>query len=281
MTEVAVDTLPPADQGKRVFDKLQIQSETAKVGVNPEGGYITSWQVKKPSGDFEDILYTGNSIRRTGIPTLFPYYGEGGDKGDSHGFGRNSMWTIDAEKSTGKKVVMTLSSEQISPEAKEKYPYPFDAEITIETKEDGSLVYNLHVINKGQENLPLSPGLHPYWAVSHKDKSAITINGMEGFDAKTTDWEQNPPDNVVTYKGKTTISFPGKDISIEDITEDGSVIKYLVVWSQTPQEDDSNFVCVEPVCGKDNDINNSPILVKPNGLWDMRIRFSTTFDPAG
>lgn len=280
MTEIT-GTLSLPDQDRRVFDKLQIRSKTAKVGVNPEGGYITSWQVQNPSGGFEDVLYVGSSIKRTGIPTLFPYYGEGGDKGDSHGFGRNSMWTIDTEKSTGKQVVMKLSSEQISPEAKKKYPYPFDAEIIIEAGEDGSLVYNLHVANKGQENLPLSPGLHPYWVVSHKDKSEITINGMEGFDAKKTDWEQNPPDNAFLYRGKTTISFPGKDISIEDITENGPVVKYLVVWSQTPQKDDFNFVCVEPVCGNDNDINKNPILVKPNESWNMRLRFSATFDPAG
>lgn len=278
--EITAGTLPPPD--RRVFDKLQIQSERARVGVNPEGGYITSWQVQNPQGEFEDILYIGSSIRRTGIPILFPYSGEGGDKGPSHGFGRNSTWTIDTERSTGNKVVMKLSSEQISPEAREKYPYPFNTEITIEVEEDGSLVYNLHVENTGTEKLPLSPGLHPYWKIAHGDKRKMSIDGIPAFDAAIVDWDTNPPDApdaVYDYNGKTTVHIPGKTITIEDIS-DTPVVKDIVVWSQIPDKDDYNLVCVEPVCGKDNAVNEDPILVAPGETFDMRIRFSVSFDRA-
>src|SRR4051812_47415322 len=104
----------PSEPEKKSFDAFFIQSENTRIGINPQGGYVTSWQVKNSKGKFEDILYRGTELKRTGIPTLFPYYGEGGDKGDSHGFGRKSVWSIDEEKSTRNKVVMKLSSEKIS-----------------------------------------------------------------------------------------------------------------------------------------------------------------------
>jgi D-hexose-6-phosphate mutarotase len=277
MPEATAGGLLPPDQDRRVFDKLQIESERTKVGINPDGGYITSWQVKNPQGDFENILDVAKTIRRTGIPTLFPYYGEGGDKGPNHGFGRNSMWTIDAEKSTGNKVVMRLSSKQISPEAREKYPYPFAASITVEVEEDGSLIYNLHVENTGNEDLPLplSPGLHPYFEIANNDKSKMSIDGIPEFNAAIVNWDKNPPDKLYDYAGKTTVHVPGRAITIEDIS-DKPVIKYLNVWSEIL----GGSVCVEPLCGKDNAINEDPILVTQGNAFDMRIRFSASFDQA-
>lgn len=263
---------PRSEIDRRVFDRQMIESSNALIGLNPEGGYISSWQARNSRGEFEDILYVGKTQKRTGIPTLFPYYGEAEGK-RAHGFGRDSLWQTIAE---GNKATMRLSSEDIADDVREEFPYPFAAEIVVEAEENGNLLYTLLVQNTGTVNLPLSPGLHPYWAVAHEDKRSIKIQGLPDFDASKVDWDNNPPDNVYPSSGNMTLVTPESQITIEDVTEDGPVVKYGVVWSQTPDKDDYDFVCIEPVTGKDNAINENPILVAPGQEWKMQLRFSAT-----
>ena len=277
MTEVGKSVLPRADIDRHAFDVLLAESSNARVGVNPEGGYITSWQVRNPQGEFEDILYQGSIKKRTGIPTLFPYFGNA-DGMRSHGFGRDSLWQVVLTESN--RITLALGNEDIPEDARLEYPYPFGVEMTVEAEEDGSLLYKLKVMNTGTSNLPISPGLHPYWAIAHKDKAVIQIEGISDFDASQVDWDKQPPDAVYDYRGKTVIKMLGREIEIEDVTDGVGVVKYLVVWSQTPQKDDSDFICVEPVTGKDNAVKEKPILVAPGEDWEMAIKFSVTLQPA-
>jgi galactose mutarotase-like enzyme len=140
------------------------------------------------------------------------------------------------------------------------------------------------VLNAGDQVLPLSPGLRPYWAVNHADKRRIRIEGIEGFDATKKDsdsggsmWDVKPPDDAYSYNGKIVIHLPGVQITLEDITGNGPVIRNVAVWSQTPQKADYNFVCVEPVCGLDDAIHDSPISVPSGQAFDMKIRVQASF----
>lgn len=271
MAEATIGPKTP-DIDRRVYDKVVIKSANAEVGVNDEGGYITSWKVKNPqSGALEDVLYVGSEIKRTGIPTLFPNYGEGGQI-PTHGFGRNSQWRLEQDGTN--KVVMKLSNGDISEEARAVYPHQFGAAIAVEVGEDGSLNYSLDVENRGEGNLPITPGLHPYWAIPQEDKRKISTQGIEGFNASEVDWDANPPDTVYDFNGKAVVILPEKQITIEDITPTGPVVKSIVAWSQTPEKPDYNFVCFEPITGGDNAINSDPILIPPKGNWNMSLKFT-------
>lgn len=273
MMSEAVNTPQTPDIDKKVFDKVIIKSPNAEIGVSDEGGYITSWKVRNPQSQaLEDVLYVGSEIKRTGIPTLFPNYGEW-EGGLTHGFGRNSKWQL--EQIGVNKVKMKLSDGDISEEAKAIYSHQFGATITVEAGEDGSLLYLLDVENHGQDALPITPGLHPYWAIPQEDKSKITAEGVNGFDASSVDWDNNPPDTVYDFNGKALVKFPQRQIAIEDITPSGLVVKNIVAWSQTPDKPDFNFVCFEPITGGDNAINTNPILIPPQGKWNMALKFTS------
>ncbi len=252
---------------QNTFDKLTIHVGNTIVGINPEGGYVSSWRL----GETDNVLYQGQTQKRTGIPILFPYFGKAEGK-RQHGFGRDSMWTVTDISDTS--VSMSLTSEQISEDAKKEYPYPCIARITVQVLADESLAYTLEVQNTGNAEMPISPGLHPYWAVPHSEKTKIIIEGIDGFDATKIDWENNPPDLVFQYSGKTVVKLPQREITIEDITENGPALKHIVVWSQTPQKEDYNFVCVEPVCGKNEALHENPILIAPGKSWKMKIKFT-------
>lgn len=273
MTEV-----PPSDDQQdsdRInYDKQVVESSNARVGLDPDGAYITSWKVRNPqTKQLEDVLYIGKTKKRTGIPTLFPYYGEGG-KMRTHGFGRDSKWQV--MSAFDNQIVLRLRLEDLDEEARAEFPHPFDSMVAVTADNDGSLLYDLTVTNPGTEDLPLSPGLHPYWAINHADKGSIRVEGLSGFDASKIDWDHNPPDTEYDYTGPVTVIFPNRQIRIEDQTPGGPVIKKIVAWSQTPDKDDSDFACFEPVSGGDNTINENPILVKPGASWNMRIKFTAT-----
>lgn len=269
---------PKQDLDRRNFDRISVESPNARVGVNPEGGYVTSWSVRNPrSGLFERVLYLGSELKRTGIPTLFPNYGEGqGVNGEdmTHGFGRSSVWTPDQSASASDKIVLRLGDRDISEEAKAKFPFRFATSIEVQAAQDGSLIYSLKVQNQDQIDMPITPGVHPYWAVPQADKQSIQTEGIQGFDAASIDWDTTPPDTVYGFDGRALVKFPSRQISIEDITP-GGVIRHLVVWSQTPQKPDFNFVCFEPITAGDNAINTNPILVPAGGEWNMNLRFSS------
>lgn len=273
----ATPFLPTPDTDPKRFDERVIESTNAKVGVKSDGGYVTSWQVRNPhDGSFEDVLYVGSEIKRTGIPILFPNYGESGGKVPMHGFGRDkdTHWTIEQEPGSSK-VSMKLNNEAISEAARAKYPYKFEATIKVEAAEDGSLLYSLNVKNLDEKDIPIAPGLHPYWAIPHEDKSKMQTEGVEGFDASSFDWDTNPPDDEYNFNGKAVLKMPRRTITIEDITPGGPVMKKVVAWSQTPEEPDSDFFCLEPVTRGDNALTNNPIHVPKDGEWNMNLKFSS------
>lgn len=255
------------------YDSLVLENEKTRIGVNPEGGYVSSWQQKAETGEWRDILYVGSALKRSGIPILFPYFGKA-EKWLQHGFGRNSTWRV-VEK-TDVRVVMELRETDIPEEARGWYPYSFRVQIFVEISEENELLYTLQVENVGNVAMPIAPGVHPYWKTAHADKKNILIDGVEDFDASAFDWENAPPDNVYGFVGNAVVHLSGQDVVIEDISDE-KVIKQVVVWSQTPVRDpDFDFVCVEPTTGWNYAIDKNPIMVPPTERWEMKLRFSAT-----
>lgn len=252
--------------------RMLIESENGGFEVTEKGGKVISWRVKNSRGEFQEILFQG-AEKRTGMPMLFPWYRKNGNFAQ-HGFGRDSMWTI--VDSGERQVIMRLNSLDLQPEFKAMYPYDFESEIRVEIDDKGNMAYNLSVKNTGDSDLPLSPGLHPNFALAHIDKTGIKIKGIEDFNAEGFDWDNSPPDNPYPFNGEVTAVMPGREISIEDISPQGPQTRFWNVWSdKNPANRD--FVAVEPLCGLDDAITKDPIKVLPGKTWNWRIKFSASF----
>ncbi len=256
-----------------MYDSTYIQNDFSSIAINPQGGYVTSWKARSKSNEFEDILYMGSTIRRTGIPILFPYYGKARQT-RMHGFGRDSLWRVTPNQ---EKLLMELNSDDLDAVARTEYPYLFSASISISPDPTTSaFIYSLSIKNEDSKNIPISPGLHPYWKIPHEEKKSIKIEGLTDFNANTVDWDNAPPDTPYEYLGPVTATLHNKKITVEEIDEQKHV-SHIQIWSQTPVSDpDYNFICIEPICGLNYGIDDTPILVKPQETWEMNIRFSVT-----
>lgn len=253
------------------MNELLLTTEHGTATLRSRGGLISSWQLQHPNtGAPIDILYRGTREGRTGIPTLFPNYGEGDMY---HGFWRDSTCAVTQESSgTG---LISLDDAMISADAKRIYPYLFQVRVTVELDTKASMVYTMEVENRETARpIPITPGLHPYWAIAHTNKRAIKTTGIAGFDAAAVDWDTHPPDTMYNFDTRSEIVCPDKTIRIEDITPGGAVIRHMVVWSQPLSLPDHDFVCFEPITGGNNAIKTNPILVQPTEKWMMKLRFS-------
>lgn len=264
---------------ENIFTHHTVISENTRIGINPSGGYVTSWAVRNESGNFNENLYKGTTLKRTGIPLLFPNYGTV-DNLPNHGFGRDLQWSL--ETPTTSSAVMRLRTVDLPEPVKEHYPHNFEAAICIQAENTGGLKYSLAVQNLGNTEMPIHPGLHPYWRVNHQDKKLISTEDLPNFDATKIDWENNPPDTAYAFNGKALINFPDRILLIEELGPE-KVIQYLVAWSQTTSKPDYDFVAFEPITKLDKEtdifsaiqIDRSPIILPPKSEWQMNLRFST------
>jgi D-hexose-6-phosphate mutarotase len=248
--------------------QLEIKSENARAVVSLRGAQVLQWDVRA-DGEYVQTLYQGSSVKRTGIPLLFPHFGKSA-KYRMHGFGRDSVWKIRRhEEST---VELSLSGELLDDKARVEYDYKFEAHAKVSVSEN-KLDYELTVRNRDVTPLPIMPGLHPYWKINHEEKTGLVINGLKEFDARKVNWTEAPPDNVYDYAGEVKVDLGDFWVRIADQSKDQN-IKRLVVWSQTPARDpDYDFVCVEPACGAHYEIDTNPISVSPDQEWQMKVSF--------
>jgi galactose mutarotase-like enzyme len=247
-----------------------LQNVQANVTATTQGAYVTRWQ-KLHNGQLVDILYQGSELKRTGIPVLFPNFGKSRIL-PQHGFARNATWVASAQ--TEESIMFTLEHTEVDSDMKQLYPSQFTAQVILSLTKDGDLIYTLRVINTDGEPVPISPGLHPYWIVNHAQKKDITIPDIPDFDATKIDWDHNPPDTAYSFSKKIAIQFPDKELTVEDISPDGTICKYLQVWSQPIDAVDHNFICFEPITRGNFGLEQDPIIVAAGETWEMKISFS-------
>jgi galactose mutarotase-like enzyme len=248
------------------MNDLIIRTEKSQLTAIQKGGYVINWKIKK-DGIWHDMLYQGSELKRTGIPILFPQFGKS-EFLPQHGFARDSDWKfLDQTETT---ISMQLDKYWANQEMTNGYKYDYEAQIDLTLEED-SFIYQLTVRNVGDKTLPISPGLHPYWEVKHDLKKEVTIEGIEGFDAKEFDWDNNPPDHYYKFEKVVRIHLPDKIISIKDLSGE---CQNIVVWSQPLEKPDHDFICVEPVTRVNYGLEENPITIKPGESWEMKLRFS-------
>lgn len=252
---------------------LSIQNEFNLLQVEAGSGQVVRWLHKN-----DDIFYTGNSLKRTGIPILFPFanplnnniFDYTGKEIAQHGFGRNCFWKT---KSNNDKIILTLTKKDLNLEMQQAYPFNFVCQIEL-ILERQKLRYKLKIKNKDSKILPIAPGIHPYFKITHSDKKDLQISNLKKFDATKINWDDFKKEIFYEFLDDVLIIFPNhKMIEISQPTINKE-FKHLVIWSSNPTEKDYNFVCVEPFTRETNGINKNPILVKPNQTWQAEIIFT-------
>lgn len=237
------------------------------------GGTLTEWKVYNPKTSIdENILYQGESIKRTGIPILFPFAGQLKNNIfihtykiiPQHGFARNSIWKFSKENQ------INLNNNMLDISTQEAYPYEFNAYITIKSGKN-YLDYKLNIKNQGKLDLPIAPGLHPYLKINHEDKKNLNIKELSQFKAKTINWDNFKDALYFDFdKHIATITFTDKTITIEDIDQK---FDKLVIWTE-PKKD---FICIEPFTKIPDAINIDPIIISPHQSWESTIRFTVSY----
>lgn len=247
---------------------IQLQNDSSRLVLDLQGGYVHRWTISNT-----DILYVGADPKRRGIPLLFPYFGKPDEMLPQHGFARDTRWHLAA--SSEHQASLVFSHNDISDKARAYYPYAFEVRIDLILAAT-TLTYALHIANAGLKDMPISPGIHPYWAVPHAQKKHIQIKGITGFDAASINWDTSPPDADFPFLANVSLSLPQHVISLEDITTDKPHTDQITVWSQSLANPDHDFVCVEPICGVRRGYVTKPILVAPAQSWSVSWKFGVT-----
>lgn len=260
-------------------DIIYLENKLNQVQIGTFGGQVLSWKTLL-NGVWTDILYTGSSPKRSGIPILFPFanplkneiFDLTGAKIPQHGFARKTEWSI--VENTTDKAILELSSKDLSQALQSAFPFQFDLGLEIQLNLDNSIDHTLNLINIGENSLPIAPGIHPYFSINHFDKPTLKIVQIPEFKAVDFPWNSILSGDFYNFKGEANISFPNYILNISEIGPNPDC-KYLVVWSQNKNETDHDFVCFEPFYRETNAINTNPILVKPYDTWVSKFRFST------
>lgn len=241
----------------------------SSIKVSSFGAYLTSWKIED-----REVLYQGSELKRGGIPFLFPNFDIGAPL-PSHGFGRISEWKN--IETTENNCHLQLTENDISPEFRQIYPYKFVVDLKITTI-DNQLDYCFEVKNTGDKDLPISPGLHPYWPIKHELKSQIKLMDFPQFNPSTVDWDNNPPNDLYDFKNEFVASFPDYQLKISEVKENNlKQFNHIQVWSQNTSWPDFNFISFEPVTRPKNAINDNPILINSGDTVKFHLRFEVIF----
>ena len=151
---------------------LEILDETARFEVDPQGAYVT----RLCDEDGRDILAPYTIIEETqkkrgGCHVCLPYFGPDVAGRPQHGFGRDLKWRVEKTQTS---VVAYFDTDVPGWEG-------FRAKIEYQ---EGVRLFSmkLTVFNGSSEVLRVSPGFHPYFALSSNaaelDGAPINANGF-------------------------------------------------------------------------------------------------------
>jgi galactose mutarotase-like enzyme len=155
------------------------------------------------------------------------------------------------------------------------YPYRFHASIEVDMLNENTMQYKLYIKNTDDRPLPVSPGLHPYWSVSHMQKRNVILSGLTGLDPSHIDWDINPPDT--DYAFGTTVSLQTDRYQLHIVRDGGEIpLTQITVWSQPISTIDRDFICVEPIAGMRGGYVSAPHIIPAGSTHRMCVKFIVT-----
>ncbi len=228
-----------------------------RLRIIPErGGLISEWLCNG-----RDVLYFDQARFRDhtksirgGIPILFPICGDLPDNllplsnGDfflkQHGFARDLPWQIELiEDHSGVRLGLTASQKTLA-----EFPFSFMLEIEI-CPRGNALEILIVVRNCGEESMPYSFGLHPYFKVNDLDKVRIEGLPKDCFDHMSTLEAQTGLQLERLADGVDFLTSCSSPVTLVDEVS-GQKLELIhqhpmdlcVVWTNPPRD----MVCLEP-----------------------------------
>ena len=255
------------------------------IRIVPErGGLITEWRSEGKEllyFDLERFLDKDKSVRG-GIPILFPICGDlsegyliGGKKYflKQHGFARDLPWSIGLLKD---KLGIRLKLSDTE-DSRSYFPFFFTLLMDVCLKEK-SLQISVKIYNQGQESMPFSFGLHPYFQVSNLQK--IKIDGLPEKCIDQTNMKvTNASDQIrILDKGVDFLSYPSRSVKVVDCLS-RNVIELIhqepmdttVIWTDPPRK----MVCLEPWTSPRNSLvtGDRKLEIKPEEYMELFTTF--------
>jgi galactose mutarotase-like enzyme len=257
----------------------------ASVALAPgRGGMVTRFRVGETNVLYmdADTLHDPMKNVRGGIPILFPIAGAlrdgqfqaGGQTYAmrQHGFARNLPWTI-ADQSTADGARMTL---ELAPSAATRAQFPFEFRLSFTySLSAGRLTIGQRFMNTGDVEMPIHPGLHPYFLVqdARKKEARVLTDATTAYD--------NRAGRQITLRAPIDLSASEVDLHLADhwprtvrLVRPGDrdldlslgvPDRILVVWTQRGKD----FVCVEPWTAPADAINEGKaVRVPPQGTHE-------------
>ena len=160
---------------------VRINHAQAEAGISLHGGHLIWF---KPQGE-DDVIWLSEKAEfdtskaiRGGIPVCWPWFGKAATP--SHGFARNSMWTLHEhrENEHGVIVALTLSDSE---QTRAIWPHKFHNMLTFEIGK--TLKVSLTSTNTDESEWRFSGALHTYFNVEDIRHTQISQMGAEYQDS--------------------------------------------------------------------------------------------------
>ncbi len=264
-----------------------LDAETGdRLRIVPErGGLITEWRCKNREilyFDQERFKEHSKSIRG-GIPVLFPICGNLTDDSvillgkkvsiPQHGFARDSSWQMSPLDNTlGFRLSLSDNENTFR-----IYPYNFLLEMEVSLG-NNCINFNIIISNLGENKLPFSFGLHPYFRV--KDLKNINIEGLHPMCMNHLNLSSTVTKSELSRleEGVDFLCGPTGLVTLLDIVEARSLqvqfeqpMDLAVIWTDPPRK----MVCIEPWTSQRNSLISGDRLqfVEPGSKQKLKCTF--------
>jgi glucose-6-phosphate 1-epimerase len=160
---------------------VRVIHDTAEAGISLHGGHLIWF---KPAGE-QDVIWLSEKAEfdttkaiRGGIPVCWPWFGKAATP--SHGFARNSQWTLNEHRENNNGVIISLMLED-SESTREMWPHKFKNELVFEIGTE--LKVHLTSTNVDDHNWSYGGALHTYFTVADINTVEITDMGKDFSDS--------------------------------------------------------------------------------------------------
>jgi glucose-6-phosphate 1-epimerase len=239
---------------------VRVIHDTAEAGISLHGGHLIWF---KPAGE-QDVIWLSEKAEfdttkaiRGGIPVCWPWFGKAATP--SHGFARNSQWTLKEHRENSNGVIISLMLED-SESTREMWPHKFKNELVFEISTE--LKVHLTSTNVDDHSWSYGGALHTYFTVADintveitdmgKDFSDSTQGGKvaEGADTLTftqeVDRVYTSPQDIITINDKSNM----RQITVENQGHNAAVIwnpwqELSISMSDMADNSFKTMVCVE------------------------------------
>ena len=252
---------------------LEIKNDLGTAVLALQGAHVLSFI---PAGE-SDLLWvspkaqfvSGKAVRG-GIPLCMPWFGGHPDGLPSHGFARNSDWTLQAAEHCADGTTKVTLSMRDSEASRKVWPHAFHFELQIQVGRE--LVLKLTTHNTGDTAIPYTYAFHTYFAV--EDYTRIAVQGLAGCTYIDTLGEVRRLQQVgdLTFSGTTDrvyLDVPSEQIIVDSARKIKiqSNSQSAVVWnpgehaakmSDVTLAHHKGFICVERGDVFDNALSLAP-----------------------